>query len=72
LSTLVPAGTPRVIIDILYREIKKAVAQPDVTENLAALGFDPVVNTPDEFAARLRVDIPKWAKVIHDAHIAVE
>jgi len=72
LSTLVPAGTPRVIIDILYREIKKAVAQPDVTANLAALGFDPVVNTPDEFAARLRIDIPKWAKVIHDAHIAVE
>jgi len=72
LSILVPAGTPRAIVDLLYREIKKAVVQPDVTENLVALGFDPVVDTPDEFAARLRVEIPKWAKVIHDANIAVE
>ncbi len=72
LSVLVPAGTPRTIIDLLYGEIKKAVAQPDVAENLAALGFDPVVDTPDEFAARLRVEIPKWAKVIHDAKIAQE
>ena len=72
LSILVPAGTPRAVIDLLYQEIKKAVAQPDVTENLVALGFDPVVDTPDEFAARLRVEIPKWAKVIHDANIALE
>jgi tripartite-type tricarboxylate transporter receptor subunit TctC len=72
LSILVPAETPRAIVDLLYREIKKAVVQPDVTENLVALGFDPVVNTPDEFAARLRIEIPKWAKVIHDANIAVE
>jgi tripartite-type tricarboxylate transporter receptor subunit TctC len=72
LSVLVPAGTPRTIIDLLYGELKKAVAQPDVAENLAALGFDPVVDTPDEFAARLRVEIPKWAKVIHDAKIAQE
>jgi tripartite-type tricarboxylate transporter receptor subunit TctC len=72
LSILVPAGTPRAVVDLLYREIKKAVVEPDVTENLVALGFDPVVDTPDEFAARLRVEIPKWAKVIHDANIAVE
>jgi tripartite-type tricarboxylate transporter receptor subunit TctC len=72
LSILVPAGTPRAIVDLLNREIRKAVSEPDVTENLVALGFDPVVDTPDEFAARLRVEIPKWAKVIHDANIAVE
>lgn len=72
LGILVPAGTPRAVVDFLYSEIKKAVVQPDVLANLAALGFDPVVDTPDEFAARLRVEIPKWAKVIRDANIAVE
>ena len=72
LSILVPAGTPRAVIDLLHREIKKAVAQADVMENLVALGFEPVVDTPDEFAARLRVEIPKWAKVIRDANIALE
>jgi tripartite-type tricarboxylate transporter receptor subunit TctC len=72
LGILLPAGTPPAVVNFLYSEIKKAVAQPDVLENLAALGFDPVVDTPDEFAARLRVDIAKWAKVIRDANIAVE
>lgn len=72
LSILVPAGTPRAVIDLLHREIKKAVVQPDVMENLVALGFEPVVDTPDEFAARLRLEIPKWAKVIHDANIGLE
>lgn len=72
LSMLVPVGTPRAIVDLLHRETRKAVGAPDVREKLAALGFDAVVNTPDEFASRLKIDIPKWAKVIHDAHIAVE
>ena len=72
LSMLVPAGTPSAIIDLLYRQTKQAVAQQDVKAKLAALGFDTVVNTPDEFAARLKVDIPKWAKLIHDANLKVD
>src|SRR6266576_3947846 len=47
-----PAGTPKEIVDLLYREIAKAVSQPDVKERLTALGFKPVANTPDEFGAR--------------------
>src|SRR5436190_10877830 len=43
-----PAGTPKEIVDLLYREIAKAVAQPDVKERLAVLGFKPVANTPEE------------------------
>jgi tripartite-type tricarboxylate transporter receptor subunit TctC len=41
-----------------------------VTE--AALGYEPITTTPDEFAARIKADIPKWAKVIHDANIKLE
>lgn len=40
-----PAGTPKEIVDLLYREIAKAVSQPDVKERLTALGFKPVANT---------------------------
>jgi tripartite-type tricarboxylate transporter receptor subunit TctC len=69
---LVPAGTPKPIIDRLNREIRQAVAQPDVQEKLAALGYEPVTTTPDEFAARIAADIPKWAKVIRDADIKLE
>src|SRR5947208_4511593 len=48
-----PAGTPKDIVDLLYREIASAVGQPDVKERLKVLGFRPVANTPDEFAARI-------------------
>jgi len=53
-------------------EIVKAVAQPDVTENLPKLGFVPVANTPDEFAARIKSEIKKWGKVVHDPHLRIE
>jgi len=69
---LVPAGTPNEIVTLLHREILDAMAQPDVKEKMAALGFEPVASTPDEFAARVRVEIPKWGKVIRDANIKPE
>ena len=64
-----PAGTPREIIDLLYREIAKAVATPEVKDKMAALGFVPATVTPGDLAALIRTDMPKWAKVIHDAGI---
>jgi tripartite-type tricarboxylate transporter receptor subunit TctC len=67
-----PAGTPKEIVDLLYREIVKAVAQPDVKERLAVLGFKPVANTPDEFSARIKLEIEKWGKVVHDAKLRIE
>jgi tripartite-type tricarboxylate transporter receptor subunit TctC len=67
-----PAGTPKEIVDLLYREIAKAVAQPEVKERLTTLGFDPVANTPDEFGARIRLEIDKWGKVVRDAKLRIE
>jgi tripartite-type tricarboxylate transporter receptor subunit TctC len=67
-----PAGTPKEIVDLLYREIAKAVAQPDLKERLAVLGFKPVANTPDEFGARIRAEIEKWGKVVRDAKLRIE
>jgi tripartite-type tricarboxylate transporter receptor subunit TctC len=69
---LVPAGTPQPIIDLLHREVSNAMAQPDVREKLDALGFEAVVNTPDEFAARIKFEIPKWAEVIRAANIKAD
>ncbi len=67
-----PAGTPKEIVDLLYREIAKAVSQPDVKERLTTLGFDPVANTPDEFGARIRLEMDKWGKVVRDAKLRIE
>src|SRR4051812_9510692 len=67
-----PSGTPKEIVDLLAREIKKSVARPEVRERLANLGFRPVANTPDEFAARIKLEIEKWGKVVHDANLRIE
>src|SRR6266571_3096703 len=54
-----PAGTPKEIVDLLYREIAKAVAQPDLKQRLGVLGFNPVANTPEQYGARIRLEIDK-------------
>jgi tripartite-type tricarboxylate transporter receptor subunit TctC len=69
---VVPAGTPNDVIERWRDEIAKAVAAPDVKERLQALGFAPVANTPDEFGARIKAEIAKWSKVVHDANIRAD
>jgi tripartite-type tricarboxylate transporter receptor subunit TctC len=64
-----PAGTPREIIDLLYREIARIVTSPEMKQKMAAIGFEPAAVPPQDFAARIRDDMPKWAKLIHDANI---
>jgi tripartite-type tricarboxylate transporter receptor subunit TctC len=71
-GVVVPAGTPKEIIARLHREIANAFAQDDVKQRLAALGFDPIVNTPDEYAAYIKTEIPKWGKVVHAANVRIE
>jgi tripartite-type tricarboxylate transporter receptor subunit TctC len=67
-----PAGTPPAIVEKLNMEIKRAVEQPDVRDKLAVLGFQPVLNTPEEFSARIRTEMAKWGKVVRDANIKIE
>ena len=69
---LAPAATPKEIIALLHGEIVKIVAMPEVSKRLDDLGFEIVANTPDEFAARIKTEMAKWAKVIHDAKLKVE
>jgi len=66
---LAPAGTPKPVVDILQQEIARMIVLPDVKERLAAIGFTPVANTPEEFAAELRSEVARWGKVIADAKI---
>ena len=61
---LAPAGTPRDIIDKLNRETVKALQMPDVKERLNAQGFEIRVSTPEEFAAYIKTEIVKWAKIV--------
>ncbi len=67
-----PAGTPPEIVSLLQREVAKMVAEPGVKEKLDALGFLPVANAPDAFAARLKTELAKWAEVVHAANIRID
>jgi tripartite-type tricarboxylate transporter receptor subunit TctC len=71
-AVLAPARTPRAIISLLNREIVKIVMLPDVKERLATLGFEPVGNTPEQFASQIRTETAKWARIISAAGIKAE
>ena len=69
---LLPAGTPKEIVDLLYREIVKVIGLVDVRERLAVLGFDPVGSTPAEFGAWIKAELPKWAKLVREANLQIQ
>jgi len=69
---LVPAHTPPPIVELLHREIGKAMIEPEAAQKLASLGFDTIDSTPEEFSSRIQNEIPKWAKVIQTAGIKAE
>jgi tripartite-type tricarboxylate transporter receptor subunit TctC len=71
-GVVAPAGTPREIIDRWNAEIVRVVALPDVKQRLEDLGFEPVADTPAHFGERIKTEIAKWAKVVHDANIKAE
>ena len=66
----VPAGTPKGIVDRIYAETVKVLANAEFKERLATLGAEPDPVSPDQFAARLKDEIAAWGRVIADAHIA--
>jgi len=67
-----PAGTPPATIDRLQREIARALDTPEMRTKLAALGAEPVANTPAEFAAMIRSETAKWSRIVKDAGIRPE
>lgn len=69
---LAPAKTPVAIIRKLHVETVKALAIPELHTRFADLGLDIIGNSPDEFAAVIESEIPKWAKVIKDAGIRAD
>jgi tripartite-type tricarboxylate transporter receptor subunit TctC len=71
-GVVAPAGTPKEVIERWREDIVKMVASPEIKERLQALGFAPVANTPDEFGARIKSEIAKWGKVVHDANIRAD
>jgi tripartite-type tricarboxylate transporter receptor subunit TctC len=66
---MAPAGTPQAVIDKVHRETARALALPEMRKRMAELGVDLIGNTPAEFAAAIKAEIPQWAAVIKSAGI---
>ena len=66
---LAPAATPRNIVERLNREVVRIVQLRDVRERLASEAFDIPIDTPEQFAAHIKTDVAKWAKVIKEARV---
>jgi tripartite-type tricarboxylate transporter receptor subunit TctC len=68
-GVLAPAKTPRAIVERLHQQIVKVLDHPDIVKRFAADGADAVDSTPQEFAAHIKAETMKWARVIKEAGI---
>jgi tripartite-type tricarboxylate transporter receptor subunit TctC len=61
---LAPAATPRDIVQVLAAAVAKGAHSPDMQKKLLDQGAEPVGNTPEEFQARLKEEVARWAEVV--------
>ena len=67
-----PARTPAAQVQRMNAELLKAVRLPDTVEQMSRQGLDATESTPEAFAAHLKREIPKWARVVKEAGIKGE
>ena len=71
-GVVVPAGTPRAVVDQLNATIAQSLRMADVTERFAAIGMEAIGGSVEAFGTFLREDTARWAKVIRAANVRVE
>jgi len=71
-GVLLPAGTPRAIVQKFHGDIVKVMKDADLIERFGQLGVDAVSSTPEDFAAFMRSEAVKYARLIKEANIKVD
>jgi tripartite-type tricarboxylate transporter receptor subunit TctC len=69
---LAPAGTPKPVVDKLAAEAARILKLADVSRRISELGAEPIGSTPERFAAHIKSEIARWAKVIRDANVELQ
>jgi tripartite-type tricarboxylate transporter receptor subunit TctC len=64
-----PAGTPDATINLVHGAVVRVLQRPDVKEKFLATGVEPIGSTPEAFAAKIKSEMAKWAKVFRDVGI---
>ena len=67
-----PKGLPADVLEKLQAEVAKVIKQPDVSQRLLTIGFEPVGSTAGEFGKFITTEMAKYKKIIDDANIKVE
>ena len=67
-----PAGTPKAIVAQLQAALTKVLDAPDTKDKLGAVGCEPFKSTPEQFAALVKDDLLKWAKIVKDSGATVD
>ena len=71
-GVLVPARTPRPLMQRLHRDVAAAVRSPEVHDRFLAIGIEPVGSSPEEFGAAMRAEMERLGKVIRDRGIRAQ
>ena len=69
---LAPAKTPRAVVERLHNEISAVLGEAEIRARYAALGIEPVGNTPEQFTEQIRADLARWEGVVRQAGIRIE
>jgi tripartite-type tricarboxylate transporter receptor subunit TctC len=69
---VVPAGTPKAVIDRINAEVNGVFKMPDVLQKMNGLGFDLIGGTPEDFARLLRTEHDRWAPVVKKLGIKID
>lgn len=69
---MVPAGTPRPIVDRLNAALVQIIGMPDVQKAMLDVGLTPATSTPEAYAARIRADIDKFTRIIKASGIKID
>jgi tripartite-type tricarboxylate transporter receptor subunit TctC len=69
---LVPAETPKDIVQLLNRQVAKLLAATDVKERLSAIGFDPLSGSPEDFGNHIKAEFAEWSRVVGEAKLKIE
>lgn len=69
---LAPAGTPKEVVARINAEFNKALKAPELSKRLSDEGADPAGGTPEQFAALIKDEIPRWGKVVKESGARVD
>lgn len=70
-GVVAPTGTPKAVVELLHDRIAEIMAQADVKARLAAVGFEPVTGTSEEFGAYIKAESDRWQKIAREAQIRI-